>query len=84
MSYNAQSNQPGLTINTLASRAWLTTGNTDVVADANVRSNTIVLIMNTSAFVGPWYVTTTAGTGFTVTSTNQETQTITTYKYLLL
>lgn len=65
-------------------RAWATTGNTDVVADANVNAHTIVVIQPTSAFAGRWYVTVTAGTGFTVTSSSSETGTTTTYSYKLL
>ena len=83
MSYNLQSNDPGLRINTLPARTWATTGNTDVVLDSNVTSNTIVQIMNTSTFVGPWWITKQVGTGFTVNSGNSETATTTTYSYLL-
>ena len=69
---------------TPATRAWATTGQTDVVADTKVSSNSLIDIMNTSAYVGPWYVTINPGVGFTVTSGNSETQTTTTYQYVIL
>ena len=75
---------PGEVVSTIPSRTWATTGNTDIVLDGNVTSTTLVDIMNTSAFIGPWYITTTPGTGFTVTSGNSETATTTTYKYKLI
>lgn len=84
MSYNLESNTPGLRIKTLPQRVWAVTGNTDVVLDANVNSNTVVQIMNTSAYTGPWWITSKIpGTGFTVTSGNSEQATTTTYTYLL-
>lgn len=75
---------PGEVVSSIPSRVWATTGNTDVVADANVTSTTLVDIMNTSAYVGPWYVTLNPGVGFTVTSSNSETASTTTYKYKLI
>lgn len=79
-------------------RAWAATGNTDIVTDESIFALTQVLIMNTSAFAGRWYVsnitptssstsaagvtTITPGT-FTITSSSSETQTTTTYQYIL-
>lgn len=79
------------------SRAWVLTGNTDTVTDESITSGTMVLIMNTTAYAGRWYVSNitptstsvvngnnviTPGT-FTVTSSSSETQTTTLYKYQL-
>lgn len=69
-----------------AKRTWATNGTTDVVADVNVSSNSFILIMPTSAYIGPWYVplsTIIGGTGFTVTSSNSETAGLT-YQYLII
>lgn len=79
-------------------RTWTTTGNTDTVTDESIFAATQVLIMNTSAYAGRWYVsnitptssstnatgvtTITPGT-FTITSSSSETQTTTTYQYIL-
>jgi hypothetical protein len=79
-----QSSLPPLQFKTINTRVWATTGNTDVVTDAYVDSNSLIDIMNTSAFVGPWYITINPGTGFTVTSANSETATTTTYSYIIL
>ena len=83
MSYNLQSNQPGLRIGPIGDRSWATTGNTDVVLDSNVTSKTVVCIMNTSQQAGRWYVTRTFGTGFTITSSDSETAGAT-YLYQLI
>lgn len=80
-------------------RTWTATGNTDTVTDESVFAATQVLIMNTSAYAGRWYVSnitpttsaTNAQTGvttitpgsFTITSSSSETQTTTTYQYIL-
>lgn len=85
---------------TPVSRTWTTTGNTDTVTDEAVQAGSIIQIMNTSAYAGRWYVSTvtpttfstnaitgviteTAGS-FVITSSNSETQTTTTYKYLIV
>ncbi len=79
-----QSTLPPLATKVVNTQIWLTTGNTDVVADPYIRANSIVSFMNTSAFVGPWWVTNIVpGVSFTVTSANSETQTTTTYSYIL-
>lgn len=99
MAQNPQLYDPAATYVNSQSRAWATTGNTDVVTDEGVEANTQVIIMNTSAYAGRWYVSnitptsfsTNAQTGvitetpgsFTVTSSSSETQVTTTYKYLL-
>lgn len=72
---------PYLRYKTMNSVAWETTGNTCVVTDANVHSNSLISIMNTSARNGLWYVTVSEGT-FTVTSSDSESATTTTFKYL--
>ncbi len=79
-----QSSLPPLSNKTVNTRIWLTTGTTDVVTDAYVTANSIIEIMNTSAYTGPWYITLNPGTGFTVTSGASETQTTTTYSYVIL
>lgn len=100
MAQNPQLYDPAQTYVNPVSRAWATTGNTDVVSDEGVEANSVVLIMPTSAYAGRWYVSnvtpttfaTNAQTGvitetpgsFTVTSSNSETQVTTTYKYILL
>lgn len=64
---------------------WLTTGNTDVVTDPYVYSNSIILVMPTSTFAGRWYVTVaTTGGSFTVTSSSSESASTTTYSYIVL
>lgn len=78
-----QSSLPPLSAKVLNTREWLTTGNTDVVTDEYVHTNSMIMIMPTSAFAGRWYVTVAQGT-FTVTSSNSETQTTTTYSYVVL
>lgn len=99
MAQNPQLYDPAGTYVNPVVRAWASTGNTDVVSDEGVEANTVVLIMPTSAYAGRWYVsnvtptsfatsaagvvTETAGS-FTVTSSSSETQTTTTYKYILV
>lgn len=99
MAQSIQLYDPGSTYVPPVSRIWATTGNTDTVTDESIQSNTQVVMMNTSAFAGRWYISnitatsssTNAQTGvttitpgtFTVTSSNSETQTTTTYKYQL-
>lgn len=100
MAQNPQLYDPANTYVNPQSRVWASTGNTDTVTDEGIEANSQVLIMNTSAYAGRWYVSnitpttfsTNAQTGvitesagtFTVTSSNSETQTTTTYKYLLV
>jgi|SRR5665213_257286 len=99
MAYNPQLFSPELAYPPPVSRVWASTGNTDTVTDDGIQNLTQVLIMNTSAYAGRWYVsnitptssatsaagvvTITPGT-FTVTSSSSETQTSTTYKYILV
>ena len=79
-------------------RVWASTGNTDTVTDESVVNSSQVIIMNTSAYAGRWYisnitptssstnaagVTTITPGSFTVTSSSSETQTTTTYQYTL-
>lgn len=80
-----QSTLPPFQYKTLNTQQWLSTGNTDVVTDAYVYSNSIILIMPTSAYAGRWYVTIpAAGGSFTVTSSSSESATTTTYSYIVL
>lgn len=99
MAQSPQQYNPALLYIAPVSKAWTTTGNTDVVTDESIDANTQVVIMNTSAYAGRWYVsnvtptssstsvagvtTITPGT-FTVTSSSSETQVTTTYKYSLI
>ena len=69
----------GKTVNT---KVWLTTGNTDVVVDPYIFSNSFVDIVPTSSFTGPWWITMGEGT-FTVNSANSENSG-TTYSYIIL
>lgn len=78
------SSLPPLKYKTVNTRVWATTGNTDVVADTYVTANSIIDLMNTSAYVGPWFITLNPGVGFTVTSSNSETATTTTYSYVIV
>ena len=99
MAQSQQDYSPAETYVSPVSRLWATTGNTDVVTDDSVQSTTQVVIMNTSAYAGRWYVSnitpTTTSTSvagvvtvtpgsFTVTSSSSESQTTTTYKYILI
>lgn len=71
---------PYLRTKVLASNTWLTTGNTHTVADANVHTNSLIVITNTSARAGLWYVTVTEGQ-FIITSSDSESATTTTFVY---
>ena len=94
MAQSPQEYAPNLTYVGPVTRAWASTGNTDTVTDDSVQATSQVVIMNTSARAGNWYVsniTPTSSTGgvvtsgsFTVTSSSSETATITTYKYILI
>jgi hypothetical protein len=64
-------------------RAWQTTGNTDVVSEPAISANSMLNIQNTSQFNGPWWYTLNPGVGFTITSNNSETATTTTYSYTI-
>ncbi len=99
MAQNPQQYSPALMYVSPISKAWTTTGNTDTVTDEGIDATTQIVIMNTSAYAGRWYVsnitptststsvggviTVTPGT-FTITSSSSETQTTTTYKYTLI
>lgn len=98
MAQNPQQYDPAATYVPSQSRAWAATGNSDVVTDEGVEANTQILIMNTSAYAGRWYISNITPTttsvnaqgnnvitpgSFTVTSSSSETQVTTTYKYLL-
>ena len=80
---NQANYNPGLMYAGKASNSWATTGNTDTVTDAQVRASSIILIMHTSAHAGRWYVTPAAGS-FVITSSDTETASSTTFKYLVL
>lgn len=76
---------PPLQYKILNTQLWAITGNTDAVTDPYVFSNSIILIMPTSAYAGRWYVTIpAAGGSFTVTSSASEAATTTTYSYIVL
>ncbi len=100
MAQNPQQYSPALTYVPPVSKAWTTTGNTDTVTDDGVEANSIILIMNTSARNGTWYVSTITPTSastnqttgvttvtsgsFVITSSDSESATTTTYKYIIL
>lgn len=71
---------PYLRSKTLTSQTWTTTGNTHTVSDANVHANSLLVIQNTSARNGLWYVTVTEGQ-FIITSSDSESATTTTFVY---
>lgn len=71
---------PYLRGKSMPSVAWETTGNTCVVSDANVHTNSLVVIVNTSARNGLWSWVCTEGT-ITITSSDSESATTTTFKY---
>jgi len=74
---------PSLKYDDRTSQAWTTTGNTHTVTNAHVKANSQIVIMKTSASAGQWYVTVSAGS-FVITSSDVETATTTTFKYLIL
>jgi hypothetical protein len=78
-----QSTLPPFALKTVNTRVWQTTGTTDTVTDEYVHPNSIIVINNTSAYVGPWSIAVSQGS-FTITSGNSETQTTTTYSYIVL
>jgi hypothetical protein len=65
------------------SQSWTTTGNTHTVTNAHVDANSQIVIMNTSVKAGNWYVTVSQGS-FTITSSDVETATTTTFNYIIL
>lgn len=71
---------PYLRGKTLASNAWAVTGNTCTVTDANVHANSLIVLQNTSARNGLWYVVCSEGS-FTITSSDSESATTTTFVY---
>ena len=99
MAYSPQFYDPALLEIPSVTKAWTSTGNTDTVTDPSIVSSTQVVLMNTSAYAGRWYIsnitatssstsaagvtTITPGT-FTVTSSSSEPQTTTTYQYTLI
>lgn len=98
MAQSPQFYDPALLYVSPVTRAWATTGNTDTVTDYNIVSASQIIIMNTSAYAGRWYISNitptstsvvngnnvvTAGS-FTVTSSSSETQTTTLYEYTII
>lgn len=64
-------------------RVWGTSGNTDVVIDASVHPGNCIIVTPVGVTpAGFWKVTVTQG-GFTVTSSDSETATTTTYNYFI-
>jgi hypothetical protein len=58
-------------------------GNTCIVADTEVAGNSIIIFSETQTPAGNWAITSqTAGTGFTITSTDSESGT--TFNYIIL
>lgn len=74
---------PYLRYKSLTSQTWTTTGNTHTVTDANVHSNSLIALMNTSARSGNWYFTVSEGS-FVITSSDSETATTTTFVYQVI
>lgn len=73
---------PSLMADLSVSQTWTTQGNTHTVTDGHVRANSVIQIMNTSAYNGRWYVTPAAGS-FLITSSDAE-ETSVTFKYKIL
>lgn len=73
---------PFLRYKTLPAGVWSTTGNTDTITNPNIHSNSLIVIMNTSARAGNWYVTVTEGQAV-ITSSDSESAG-TTYTFLIL
>ncbi len=67
---------------TVSTGAFGSSSNTATVVDPSVASNSIILVTATAAPAGLWYVTATAGTGFTVTSSDPESST--SFNYIVL
>lgn len=58
-----------------------TTGTTQTITDANVKADSIILIMQKTIPVGHWSITVSAGS-FLITSSDAETSA--TFKYVIL
>ncbi len=58
-----------------------TSGTTQTITDANVKADSIIVIMNTSIPVGHWRIACSAGS-FLITSSDAETSA--TFKYVIL
>lgn len=70
----------------VATKAWTTSGNTDVVSDPKVSSNSFIdfMFLNGTFPAGTnWSVTLNPGVGFTVTSTDSESTNFS-YAYRIL
>ncbi len=67
---------------TASTGAFGSGSNSAVVADPSVASNSIVIVTATAQPSGLWFVTQTAGTGFTVTSSDPESST--SFNYIVL
>ena len=82
MSKNLADYIPALKYNDRTSQSWTTTGNTHTITNAHIRSDSIIVIMHTSAPVGRWYITPADGS-LTITSSEVESAG-TTFKYIIL
>lgn len=74
---------PSLMYESRDSQSWTANGNTHTVTDSDVRAGSFIVIMHTSAPAGKWYITPSAGS-FLITSSDAETATTTTFKYIIL
>ncbi len=72
MSRSLQSVIPAARHRTVRTRTWASAGNTDTVTDKDVKDNSIIVIMNTSARNGRWYVSSISNKTFTVSSSDVE------------
>lgn len=64
---------PFLKYRTVKTGTWSAVGLTKTVTDEDVRENSVIVIHNTSARNGRWYISTiTAGTSFVITSSDIE------------
>lgn len=74
--------EPFLRYKTVTSGTFVS-GNSVVVADTEVAGNSVILVIPTSIPAGTWYIVSqTAGTGFTVGSTDAESNV--TFNYIIL
>lgn len=71
---------PYLRAKVLTSQTWTTTGNTNTVTDANVHANSLIVLNNTSIPNGLWKIVVSEGS-FTITSSDSESATTTTFVY---
>lgn len=67
---------------TLPTGSWTANGNTDTITNPNIHSNSLIVVMPTSARNGNWYFTVTEGS-CTITSSDSESAG-TTYTFLIL